>query len=72
MPELPYEYYGTLVNSTPLTSDDIELMIMKNPIKVKGRIVLINGNFKFKSIMLKGLLSSNPIADRFERVLITV
>lgn len=57
MDELSYHYYSVLVNSQPLTSEQISYKSKVNPIKVPGRICIINS-----------CLNSQPVGDRFEKL----
>ena len=43
MPELSYEYMSTLVNTKPLELENLEKMMILNPILVNGRLSLIHG-----------------------------
>jgi hypothetical protein len=43
MPELPFEYTSTLMNTKPLDSPEIEKIMKKNPITPQGRVAVIEG-----------------------------
>lgn len=57
MTGLNYHYYSALVNSVPLTQNQIQAKERLNPIKPSGRISLISG-----------LLNSQSVRDRFEKL----
>lgn len=42
LPELPYNYFSIIVNSRECAKEEIVEKMEKNPIKLSGRICLIN------------------------------
>ncbi|KRX11010.1 hypothetical protein PPERSA_03068 [Pseudocohnilembus persalinus] len=61
MPELPFSFHSIFVNSIQLEEEVIKSKMEINPIKVQGRVAI-----------LKGILESIPMGDRFQRIPIKV
>jgi hypothetical protein len=43
IPELPFNYFSVMVNSDDLSKENLKLKMELNPIKINGRLSLING-----------------------------